>query len=264
MTTHFSRNQFNYYYGQEPTSVHVKMETHEPHLTAEDYYGSFPTLNTQGLTLPNMMMIPSYETPANYPESWMTPSPSSFGSESPDYYSMSSPTIVDVEESKENLLKPTMQQSMLPLSPPMLPSLPITSTTALPVKKRQYRRSLKTKTEPATMEAQATPTSDLSCNTLFYSKPTTASSAFAGHDSTGALQATTVGKRKRKPVSPQIKKKRRLAANARERKRMQSLNDAFDRLRQYLPSLGNDRQLSKHETLQMAQSYITALYDLLQ
>lgn len=60
-----------------------------------------------------------------------------------------------------------------------------------------------------------------------------------------------------------IKRKRRLAANARERKRMRGLNEAFDRLRQHLPSLGEDRQLSKHETLQMAQTYITALCDLL-
>ncbi|XP_049772040.1 uncharacterized protein LOC126153617 [Schistocerca cancellata] len=43
-----------------------------------------------------------------------------------------------------------------------------------------------------------------------------------------------------------------------------NLNRAFDRLRTHLPSLGNDRQLSKYETLQMAQTYITALYDLLQ
>lgn len=69
--------------------------------------------------------------------------------------------------------------------------------------------------------------------------------------------------RRTKQIPPVVKKKRRLAANARERKRMQSLNDAFDRLRQYLPSLGNDRQFSKHETLQMAQSYISALCDLL-
>lgn len=67
-----------------------------------------------------------------------------------------------------------------------------------------------------------------------------------------------------KLVSPMIMKKRRLAANARERRRMQNLNKAFDRLRTHLPSLGNDRQLSKFETLQMAQTYITALNDLLQ
>jgi atonal protein 1/7 len=45
---------------------------------------------------------------------------------------------------------------------------------------------------------------------------------------------------------------------------MQNLNTAFDKLRTHLPSIGADRQLSKYETLQMAQSYITALYDLLQ
>ncbi|KAI4482477.1 hypothetical protein M0802_013675 [Mischocyttarus mexicanus] len=71
-------------------------------------------------------------------------------------------------------------------------------------------------------------------------------------------------RRRGKYVSSTTVRKRRLAANARERRRMQNLNKAFDRLRAYLPSLGNDRQLSKYETLQMAQSYITALYDLLQ
>ncbi|KAH8359670.1 hypothetical protein KR093_008244 [Drosophila rubida] len=76
--------------------------------------------------------------------------------------------------------------------------------------------------------------------------------------------ATGPGKRRRnKQISPVVKRKRRLAANARERRRMQNLNQAFDRLRQYLPCLGNDRQLSKHETLQMAQTYISALGDLL-
>ncbi|KYN10317.1 PREDICTED: uncharacterized protein LOC108769069 [Trachymyrmex cornetzi] len=71
-------------------------------------------------------------------------------------------------------------------------------------------------------------------------------------------------RRRGKYVNSTIVRKRRLAANARERRRMQNLNKAFDRLRAYLPTLGNDRQLSKYETLQMAQSYITALYDLLQ
>jgi hypothetical protein len=79
----------------------------------------------------------------------------------------------------------------------------------------------------------------------------------------GSLKQGTRKQRKTKQIAPLVKKKRRLAANARERKRMQSLNDAFDRLRQYLPSLGDDRQFSKHETLQMAQSYISALSDLL-
>lgn len=69
--------------------------------------------------------------------------------------------------------------------------------------------------------------------------------------------------RSKSRVTPVVLRKRRLAANARERRRMQNLNQAFDRLRTFLPQLGQDRQLSKYETLQMAQTYITALYDLL-
>lgn len=65
-------------------------------------------------------------------------------------------------------------------------------------------------------------------------------------------------------LSPVVRRKRRLAANARERRRMCNLNLAFDRLRQYLPQLGNDQKLSKHETLQMALTYISELYELLQ
>ncbi|XP_014009745.1 transcription factor atoh7 [Salmo salar] len=53
--------------------------------------------------------------------------------------------------------------------------------------------------------------------------------------------------------------RRRMAANARERKRMQGLNTAFDRLRKVVPQWGQDKQLSKYETLQMALSYIMAL-----
>ncbi|KAH1002901.1 basic helix-loop-helix transcription factor amos-like [Dendroctonus ponderosae] len=64
-------------------------------------------------------------------------------------------------------------------------------------------------------------------------------------------------------VSPTVMKKRRLAANARERRRMNGLNEAFDRLRQVIPNLDAEKQLSKFETLQMAQSYIAALKDLL-
>lgn len=64
-------------------------------------------------------------------------------------------------------------------------------------------------------------------------------------------------------IGPEVVKRRRVAANARERRRMNSLNDAFDKLRDVVPSLGNDRKLSKYETLQMAQTYISALNELL-
>ncbi|XP_058448959.1 neurogenic differentiation factor 1-like [Malaya genurostris] len=69
--------------------------------------------------------------------------------------------------------------------------------------------------------------------------------------------------KRRKLLPPVVRRKRRLAANTRERNRMRALNEAFDRLRLYLPRIGNDRQLSKHETLQMAQNYIAALSELL-
>ncbi|XP_058492642.1 protein atonal homolog 1a [Solea solea] len=66
-----------------------------------------------------------------------------------------------------------------------------------------------------------------------------------------------------KPVHG-VQKQRRVAANARERRRMHGLNHAFDELRSVIPALDNDKKLSKYETLQMAQIYINALADLLQ
>ncbi|XP_024858262.1 protein atonal homolog 1 [Kryptolebias marmoratus] len=59
-------------------------------------------------------------------------------------------------------------------------------------------------------------------------------------------------------------RRRRLAANARERRRMLGLNVAFDRLRSVIPNLESDKKLSKSETLQMAQIYISTLSELLQ
>ncbi|OCT71961.1 hypothetical protein XELAEV_18034939mg [Xenopus laevis] len=55
------------------------------------------------------------------------------------------------------------------------------------------------------------------------------------------------------------KKSRRLAANARERRRMLTLNLAFDRLRSVIPTTQNKKKLSKAETLQMAKIYILML-----
>lgn len=44
---------------------------------------------------------------------------------------------------------------------------------------------------------------------------------------------------------------------------MNGLNEAFDRLRDVIPSLDAEHKLSKFETLQMAQTYISALRELL-
>lgn len=91
------------------------------------------------------------------------------------------------------------------------------------------------------------------------------SSSTASYDSfSEEIPSPDAVSRSKSRVTPLVLRKRRLAANARERRRMQNLNQAFDRLRTFLPQLGQDRQLSKYETLQMAQTYIAALYDLLE
>ena len=76
-------------------------------------------------------------------------------------------------------------------------------------------------------------------------------------------KVSLVSKPRNVDVPEGVMKKRRLAANARERRRMDMLNQGFDRLRGVLPGLGAHHQLSKYETLQMAQSYISELKNLL-
>merc|ERR1719336_57034 len=66
------------------------------------------------------------------------------------------------------------------------------------------------------------------------------------------------------PPSPSILRHRRDAANARERKRMNGLNDAFERLREVVPNLNSEQKMSKIETLLMAQTYIRALAKLIE
>ncbi|XP_052762218.1 neurogenin-1-like [Mya arenaria] len=70
-------------------------------------------------------------------------------------------------------------------------------------------------------------------------------------------------RRRHEAPTKDVMRKRRVAANERERRRMESLNVAFDKLRDVVPSYNDDTKLSKYETLQMAQSYIAALKDLL-
>ena len=47
----------------------------------------------------------------------------------------------------------------------------------------------------------------------------------------------------------------RHAANLRERKRMQSINDAFEGLRQHIPTLPYEKRLSKVDTLRLTIGY---------
>ncbi|KAF0290667.1 Protein atonal [Amphibalanus amphitrite] len=90
--------------------------------------------------------------------------------------------------------------------------------------------------------------------------------ASAGERSPPASQPVRrrAGRRRRtEPPAQEVVRRRRTAANARERRRMNGLNDAFERLREVVPCLGSDKKLSKFETLQMAQTYISALQELL-
>ena len=59
-----------------------------------------------------------------------------------------------------------------------------------------------------------------------------------------------------------VLQQRRLAANARERKRANKINSAFSRLRKVLPGL-QDREISKFEAIQLAQDYIKQLVEVL-
>ncbi|KHJ80435.1 Helix-loop-helix DNA-binding domain protein [Oesophagostomum dentatum] len=62
----------------------------------------------------------------------------------------------------------------------------------------------------------------------------------------------------------EITGKQRVAANERERKRMNSINRGFEHLRQRLPTMPQDKKLSKVDTLKGAIQYIRELQALLE
>jgi twist len=68
---------------------------------------------------------------------------------------------------------------------------------------------------------------------------------------------------RRKPATPEELAAQRNQANIRERQRTQNLNDAFQALRQIIPTMPSDK-MSKIHTLKIASSYIDFLYYVLQ
>lgn len=58
-------------------------------------------------------------------------------------------------------------------------------------------------------------------------------------------------------------KVQRYAANVRERRRMLSINSAFEHLRQHVPTFPYEKRLSKIDTLRLAIAYISLLQELL-
>lgn len=255
----------------EDLQQHHQQQQQQPTIQL-DHYNTLKNLNLN-------VNVNTYQSVGHYPDSsysdgWHSPSPSSFRSSSPEYLNLTA--------REYDLHQPQI----------IVPEIVNTTTTIIkPPKKRAYTKKSTVKKSPqnVTVAAAAIMKSEVSDKNFNFDDSLSAidddddvddddmlsSDEFISIDEFGSTSTMTppstseagmtgtTKKRRNKQVPPVVKKKRRLAANARERKRMQNLNNAFDKLRQYLPSLGNDRQLSKHETLQMAQTYITALCDLL-
>uniref|UniRef100_A0A8D0HLP2 Pancreas transcription factor 1 subunit alpha n=1 Tax=Sphenodon punctatus TaxID=8508 RepID=A0A8D0HLP2_SPHPU len=78
------------------------------------------------------------------------------------------------------------------------------------------------------------------------------------------LKALSAAKRRRRLRSETELQQLRQAANVRERRRMQSINDAFEGLRSHIPTLPYEKRLSKVDTLRLAIGYINFLSELVQ
>lgn len=88
------------------------------------------------------------------------------------------------------------------------------------------------------------------------------SSAHSGSCSAGSGQSRPKIRR-RQPLSQEELNNQRNQANVRERQRTQSLNDAFSKLREIVPTQPSDK-LSKRETLKLAHMYIDFLNEVLE
>lgn len=84
---------------------------------------------------------------------------------------------------------------------------------------------------------------------------------YALSPSTSSPESAGNEKPKRKRV---INTVQRQAANIRERKRMFSLNEAFDRLRRRVPTFAYEKRLSRIETLRLAIVYIAFMTDIIE
>uniref|UniRef100_A0A1I8NA72 BHLH domain-containing protein n=1 Tax=Musca domestica TaxID=7370 RepID=A0A1I8NA72_MUSDO len=74
-------------------------------------------------------------------------------------------------------------------------------------------------------------------------------------------EKTRPHKTRRMKCASQVAQQRQ-AANLRERRRMQSINEAFEGLRSHIPTLPYEKRLSKVDTLKLAISYITFLSEM--
>ncbi|XP_056596742.1 pancreas transcription factor 1 subunit alpha [Triplophysa dalaica] len=86
------------------------------------------------------------------------------------------------------------------------------------------------------------------------------SNGFCALSSTSTSPPEISGKPKRKRVISSVQ---RQAANIRERRRMFSLNEAFDLLRRKVPTFAYEKRLSRIETLRLAMVYIDFMKEIL-
>ncbi|KAM4828936.1 pancreas transcription factor 1 subunit alpha [Thomomys bottae] len=85
-----------------------------------------------------------------------------------------------------------------------------------------------------------------------------------GLSGAAAAAAAAAARRRRRIRSEAELQQLRQAANVRERRRMQSINDAFEGLRSHIPTLPYEKRLSKVDTLRLAIGYINFLSELVQ
>ena len=85
-----------------------------------------------------------------------------------------------------------------------------------------------------------------------------------GSSSSSSMTSSTTAAKSRikKQISAEELNAQRAQANIRERQRTQSLNEAFQNLRQIIPTMPSDK-MSKIQTLKLASDYIDFLYNVL-
>ncbi|XP_057707734.1 pancreas transcription factor 1 subunit alpha [Corythoichthys intestinalis] len=122
----------------------------------------------------------------------------------------------------------------------------------------------------AAASGQLSPWSSLGCQSVFpeaqLTFPDLDSQSPGDEETDGCPVEETAAERRRArrlQVSHQPYKVQRHAANIRERKRMLSINSAFEELRCHVPTFPYEKRLSKIDTLRLAIAYIALLREIL-
>ncbi|XP_034042432.1 helix-loop-helix protein 13 [Thalassophryne amazonica] len=116
---------------------------------------------------------------------------------------------------------------------------------------------------------QMSPWSSFGCQSVFPDAQVTLTdldvqSPTSGGEAESAHELPELSKRRaRRLVCHQPYKVQRHAANIRERKRMLSINSAFEELRCHVPTFPYEKRLSKIDTLRLAIAYIALLREIL-